>query len=169
MIFAMHAMQEPFDLYSPEIDADPFPYYDMLREQHPCYWSESGQLWILSRYEDIVAAARDWETFSSAQGTQIADRLHSIPGVESVTASFPFPLAGDFSTIRWGKEEALADATKYQAVDWQIVRPGYFDTPRRNRNRTERWTVLWHRWASRSQGDRSVKQGTRYRRYPGSR
>jgi putative ABC transport system permease protein len=65
-----------------------------------------------------------------AIGNQIADRLRSIPGVESVTASFPFPLAGDFSTIRWGKEEALADASKFQAVNWQIVRPGYFETMR---------------------------------------
>ena len=34
-------MMEAFDLYSPEIDADPFPYYEILREKYPCYWSES--------------------------------------------------------------------------------------------------------------------------------
>jgi predicted permease len=60
-------------------------------------------------------------------GRQLADRFHAIPGVESVTASFPFPLSGNFSTIRWGLEEALADSSKYQAVDWQRVRPGYFE------------------------------------------
>jgi len=47
---------EAFDLYSPEIDADPFPYYATLREQYPCYWSENARLWILSRYDDIVQA-----------------------------------------------------------------------------------------------------------------
>src|SRR5215467_13814783 len=62
---------EAFDLYSPEIDANPFPYYEILREQYPCYWSESGKLWILSRYDDIVQATRDWETFSSSQGNMI--------------------------------------------------------------------------------------------------
>jgi putative ABC transport system permease protein len=61
---------------------------------------------------------------------QLEDRIRAIPGVESVTASFPSPLGGNFSTIRWGLEEALTDNTKYQAVDWQIVRPGYFDTLR---------------------------------------
>ncbi len=61
---------------------------------------------------------------------EIQERLHALPGVERVSASFPFPLAGDFSTIRWGTEEALADNTKYQAVDWQMVRPGYFETLR---------------------------------------
>jgi cytochrome P450 len=64
-------MMEAFDLYSPEIDADPFPYYEILRERYPCYWSEGGKLWILSRYDDIVQAARDWERFSSSQGNMI--------------------------------------------------------------------------------------------------
>jgi len=61
---------------------------------------------------------------------QLEERLRAIPGVTSVTAANPFPLAGNFSTIRWGLEDALTDNTKYQAVDWQIVRPGYFDTMR---------------------------------------
>src|SRR5258708_11366721 len=64
-------MMEAFDLYSPEIDADPFPYYEILRDQYPCYWSESAKLWIISRYDDIVQASRDWETFSSSQGNMI--------------------------------------------------------------------------------------------------
>jgi hypothetical protein len=72
---------EAFDLYSPEIDADPFPYYEFLREQYPCYWSESAQLWILSRYDDIVQATRDWETFSSAQGNMIDE----LPGRAGAT------------------------------------------------------------------------------------
>jgi cytochrome P450 len=72
---------EAFDLYSPEIDADPFPCYEILRERHPCYWSESGKLWILSRYDDIVQAARDWETFSSSQGNLIDE----LPGRAGAT------------------------------------------------------------------------------------
>ena len=50
---------EAFDLYAPVIDADPFPYYAELRAKHPCYWSDNAQLWILSRYDDIVEAARE--------------------------------------------------------------------------------------------------------------
>jgi cytochrome P450 len=72
---------EAFDLYSPAIDANPFPYYEVLREQYPCYWSESGKLWILSRYDDIVQAARDWETFSSSQGNMIDE----LPGRAGAT------------------------------------------------------------------------------------
>jgi len=72
---------EPFDLYSPAIDADPFPYYRELRDKYPCYWSEDAQLWILSRYDDIVEAARDWQTFSSAQGNMIDE----LPGRAGAT------------------------------------------------------------------------------------
>ena len=61
---------------------------------------------------------------------QIQERLQGIAGVQSVTASFPFPLAGGFSPIRWGTEEALSDASKFQAVDFQIVLPGYFEVMR---------------------------------------
>jgi predicted permease len=78
----------------------------------------------------LLGDAADSPEARRAIGDQIADRLRAIPGVEGVTASFPFPLTGGFSSIRWGQEEALADATKFQAVDWQIVRPGYFETLR---------------------------------------
>jgi putative ABC transport system permease protein len=61
---------------------------------------------------------------------QIQERLRGITGVQSVAASFPFPLAGGFNPIRWGTEEALSDASKFQAVDFQIVLPGYFATMR---------------------------------------
>ncbi len=57
-------------------------------------------------------------------------RLSSLPGVESVTASTPFPLAGVFSPLRWGMGEALSDPSKFQAADWQVVLPGYFEALR---------------------------------------
>jgi putative ABC transport system permease protein len=58
----------------------------------------------------------------------IRDRLAAIPGVVSVAASFPLPLAGGFNPTRWGTGEALGDSTKFQAADFQSVLPGYFET-----------------------------------------
>jgi len=66
----------------------------------------------------------------AAEMRQIHDRLQGINGIQSVTAASPFPLAGGFGPIRWGTEEALADASKFQAVDFQVVLPGYFETMR---------------------------------------
>ena len=64
-------MNAVFDLYSTEIDADPFPAYQRLRDEHPCYWIEEAGLWILSRYDDVSHAAQDWQTFSSAGGNMV--------------------------------------------------------------------------------------------------
>jgi predicted permease len=61
---------------------------------------------------------------------QVQDRLRAIPGAQSVTGSFPLPLAGGYSPIRWGMGEALTDPSKFQAADFQIVVPGYFETMR---------------------------------------
>jgi predicted permease len=60
----------------------------------------------------------------------LAGKLRAVPGVESVTAATPFPLSGGYSPIRWGLEAALSDPSKFQAVDFQFVLPGYFDTVR---------------------------------------
>ena len=58
---------------------------------------------------------------------QLREQLDAIPGVNSVTASFPLPLAGGFSPVRWGGAEALEDPSKFQAADLQVVLPGYFE------------------------------------------
>ncbi len=58
----------------------------------------------------------------------VSDRLAAIPGVVSVGAGAPLPLAGGFSPIRWGLEPALTDPSRYQAADLQFVLPGYFET-----------------------------------------
>jgi putative ABC transport system permease protein len=58
---------------------------------------------------------------------QLREQLDALPGVNSVTASNPLPLAGGFSPVRWGGAEAQADPSKFQAADLQIVVPGYFE------------------------------------------
>lgn len=72
---------------------------------------------FLQKPEERAAASRALE-----------ERMRAIPGVQSVTAAFPFPLTGNYSPIRWGTEEALTDASKFKAVDPIIVLPGYFET-----------------------------------------
>ncbi|MEL0132165.1 MAG: cytochrome P450, partial [Rhodobiaceae bacterium] len=69
-------MTEPIQLYSAEIDADPFPAYRRLRDEFPCYWSEDAGIWFLSRYDDVANAAVDWQTYSSLSGNLIDE----IPG-----------------------------------------------------------------------------------------
>ena len=70
-----------FDPYAPAVDADPFPFYKTLRDEHPCFWSPEAQMWVLSRYDDIVAAGQDWRTYSSARGNLMTE----LPGRAGAT------------------------------------------------------------------------------------
>lgn len=70
---SVHDTDFSFDPYSPVVDADPFPLYAVLREEHPCYYSEPAQMWVLSRYADIVTALNDWQTYSSAKGNLMTE------------------------------------------------------------------------------------------------
>jgi cytochrome P450 len=69
------------DIYSTEIDKNPFPTYTILREEYPCYWMESANAWILTRYEDVNAANQDWQTYSSTGGNFVDE----IPGRAGAT------------------------------------------------------------------------------------
>ncbi|MGQ4598215.1 cytochrome P450 [Nocardia sp. R6R-6] len=54
--------------------------YAELRSRCPVAHSKShGGFWILTRYEDVIAAARDHRTFSSANGVRVPEVGHSIP------------------------------------------------------------------------------------------
>ena len=49
-------------------DDDPYPGYRRLRDESPLHHAEALDLWALSRFDDVQAAAKDWETFSTSQG-----------------------------------------------------------------------------------------------------
>lgn len=66
-------MKFRFDPYSPLVDANPFPYYKTLRDEYPCFWSEEAEMWVLSRYADILTALNDWQTYSSAKGNLMTE------------------------------------------------------------------------------------------------
>lgn len=62
-----------FDPYSLAVQEDPYPFYKTLRDHYPVYWSEKGDCWALSRYEDVAHAASHPELYSSAQGNILDD------------------------------------------------------------------------------------------------
>ena len=56
--------QEHFPLTSPMLD-DPRPFYARARCEEPVFWSESLGLWVVTRYDDVSAVAKDAARFSS--------------------------------------------------------------------------------------------------------
>jgi cytochrome P450 len=54
------------DMFAPAAIADPYSHYARLRELDPVHWNERYQLWVVTRYDDIVWMIRHHELFSSA-------------------------------------------------------------------------------------------------------
>lgn len=69
------ALAQPFvfDPYAVDVQENPYPYYAVLRNEHPLYWCANANTWALSRYDDIVAACNDPTRFSSARGNVLDD------------------------------------------------------------------------------------------------
>lgn len=57
-----------FDPFSRDFFDDPYDTYADLREHAPCYHSEQYDFYALSRFDDVVTAHRDFETFTSTHG-----------------------------------------------------------------------------------------------------
>jgi len=58
-----------WDPYNAEIDKNPHPVWQRLRDESPVYRNEQYDFWALSRFADVQAASNDPKTFSSSHGT----------------------------------------------------------------------------------------------------
>ena len=53
----------PFN--DPKYIADPYPYWQRLRDEHPAHWSDEYRFWAITRYDDVIAVLHDTTRFSS--------------------------------------------------------------------------------------------------------
>jgi cytochrome P450 len=61
-----------FDPFSEEFFNGPWETYRRMREEAPVYYNEEHDFYALSRHEDVAAAYKDYETYSSAYGIDLA-------------------------------------------------------------------------------------------------
>ena len=61
-----------FDPFSDVYFGDPTEVYRRLRDEAPVYFSERYGFYALSRFDDVVAASRDWQGFSSTHGVDLS-------------------------------------------------------------------------------------------------
>jgi cytochrome P450 len=64
---------ELYDPTSAEAHENPYPAYARMRDEFPLYYCRSLDVWALSRYQDVRAALRDWETFTSELGVEVGE------------------------------------------------------------------------------------------------
>lgn len=150
--------------FSPEVQADPYPLYRLLRDHAPLYRNAELGFWAVSRYEDVVSVSRDWETYSSASGVDIDDTggefgdgnfleedppLHDALRAVVRTEFIPKNLrAAMESFVRQEVERIVADLRTRAAVDfarelaWElpvVVVSRLMGFPAEDRDRLRQW------------------------------
>src|SRR6266568_9124581 len=85
MGYVANALDEA--LVAPEFRFDPYPLYRRLLTEDPVYWCEPWHCWILSRYDDVVTALRDYRRFSV------------IGRVSAAMAAFSEPIRAELAPI----------------------------------------------------------------------
>jgi cytochrome P450 PksS len=83
---------ETYLLNDPAFLEDPYPVYCRMRQQDPVYWSEALRHWVLTRYDDVLAATRNPALSSATNEVSVRAQLRG---------SDP-ALAADFTRIQGG-------------------------------------------------------------------
>ena len=68
---------------------DPYPTYRWMRDNEPAHYSEVEDIWVLSRYEDVASAFRDWKTWSSARRGNLVNDIPARVGKTLGTSDPP--------------------------------------------------------------------------------
>jgi cytochrome P450 len=53
-------------MFTRDVIVDPYTYYGRLRDEDPIHWNQAYELWVVTRYDDLVWLTRHHELFSSA-------------------------------------------------------------------------------------------------------
>jgi pimeloyl-[acyl-carrier protein] synthase len=54
-----------FNPFDPRLRTNPYEVYRELREEAPVFWSRVMQVWVLTRYNDVIGVLRDHARYSS--------------------------------------------------------------------------------------------------------
>jgi cytochrome P450 len=73
---------------------DPYTQYKWMRDNDPAHYSGIEDIWVLTRYEDVNAAFRDWKTWSSQRRGNL---LNDIPDRIGKTLGTTDPPAHTFA------------------------------------------------------------------------
>jgi cytochrome P450 len=72
-----------FDPFAAEVLADPAPWYATMRRQQPVFRVPGQGFYLVTRYEDVLAAARDTDTFSNRFTSPTLALGRGSPGVQA--------------------------------------------------------------------------------------
>ena len=58
------------NVLDPNFYVDPWDAYEWLRDEAPVFWDPIQKIWVISRFDDILAVERDAVRYSSFHGSR---------------------------------------------------------------------------------------------------
>ncbi len=124
--------QSDVDLYSDEALLDPYPHYAALRDAGAAVWLNRHEMFVLSRYQDVRDALRNWEVFSSAAGVTMNRQMNDALAGNTLCSDAPKHdvlrgvIARPLSPVAVRELTADIEAEAERLVD-RLVARGTFD------------------------------------------
>ena len=78
-----------FDPYSPEVQDDPYPLYQRMRDVEPVAYNAELDCWFLFRFGDVLTAVHDHEAFVSGQGISVTPGRDTQPAPTLISMDNP--------------------------------------------------------------------------------
>lgn len=103
------------DLLAPETVTDPHPYFARLRAEDPVHWDGRSRAWVVSRYDDVVAAQLDERLSAERAAAYIS------PDARSVSSAPVDPAFGVLT--RWMVFKDPPDHTRLRGLVRQAFTP----------------------------------------------
>jgi cytochrome P450 len=102
--------------------ADPYPYFNALREATPVAYAPNYDLYLVTRFEDIVAVLKNRDVFSAANSTIAFSKI--APPAQAILAS-GFPRKPTFSNADAPRHTAMRSAASKCLTHrrWKSVQP----------------------------------------------
>jgi cytochrome P450 len=145
-----------FELFSPQMLRDPYPYYHQLRESSPVHRFDHPERWAVSRWADVVEVLQSPDRFSSLINAVFSKTIVGAdPPAHTrvrkiVTRAFSArAIAALEATIRTVADELVDDIARRGSCEWMTA----FATPlpllvvahmmgldRKDRDHFARWT-----------------------------
>ena len=108
------------DMFTPDVIADPYPYYGRLRDEDPIHWNDTYALWVITRHDDVTWMTRHNELFSSAVFKN--DPRPAYPAIDELDL-------GLYEYVRNYQADQFIQHDRPEHLDMRKIVHGYF-TPK---------------------------------------
>ncbi len=120
-----------FTPHLPEVIADPYPAFRWLRDHVPVFHVGSEDIWVVSRYDDVVAAARTPAVFSQTEGVGYSRRPNTSLSLTAIDPPYHTELRRATSTLftprAVARHRAAAVAVLDDLLDTVLADAGAFN------------------------------------------